>query len=126
MHNKSTLEDACTRRECSAICPLKQFFSKGKKKQMHKEKHFGRCMHKECFLICPLKHFFSKGKKKTIAQQKHFGNACTRRNVFLLYLEALLFQGKEEKDAHKSTLEEQEEFSYCPLQHFYAGRKKKR
>jgi hypothetical protein len=23
-------------------------------------------------------------------------------------------------------LEEQEEFSYCPLQHFYAGRKKKR
>lgn len=27
MHSKSTLEDACTRRECSAICPLKQFFS---------------------------------------------------------------------------------------------------
>jgi hypothetical protein len=26
-------------------------------------------------------------------------------NVFLLYLEALLLQGKEEKDAHKSTLE---------------------
>jgi hypothetical protein len=102
----------CMHKEWFLICPLKHFFSKGKKKQMHnkstledacirssclslealllqgkeetdaQQKHFGRCMHKECFLICPLKHFFSKGKKKQMHNKSTLEDACIR-SVFL-------------------------------------------
>lgn len=100
MHNKSTLEDACTRRECSAICPLNQ----GKEETDAQQKHFGRCMHKECFLICPLKHFFSKGKKKTIAQQKHFGGS--RRSFPIVHCSISMREERKKDEPKQQAFEE--------------------
>jgi hypothetical protein len=47
-------------------------------------------------------------------------------NVFLLYLEALHLQGKEEKDAHKSTLEAAGGVFLLSIAAFLLGKKERK
>jgi hypothetical protein len=106
---------------------LKQFFSKGKKKQMHNKKHFGGCMHKEgVFCYLSLEAILLQGKEETDAQQKHFGR-CMHKEWFLICpLKHFFSKGKKKKMHTKALWRQQEEFSYCRLQHFYEGRMKER
>ncbi len=125
MDNKSTLEDACTRRECSAICPLKQFFSKGRNRCTNKSTLKDACI-RSGFLFVHWSTSSPRERRKQLHNKSTLGMHAQGGMSSYCTLKHFFSKGKKKKMHTKALWRQQEEFSYCPLQHFYEGRKKER